>query len=152
MLRDREISKLLGGIADNISDRLTVRLPIRFLQAMPRNDRYYERGSVIDQMATFLGGQGSRLGSVALHGSVGCGKSSIAAEYVHRNLELYEAIMCFDAGESVKLERQIVQLARYLGFAAQGEDAITMRRFVMDWLSTTSMTQKLLKQWSQSDI
>lgn len=151
MLRDQEISKLLGGIADDISDRVTVRLPIRFLQAMPRNDRYYERGSVIDQIATLLGGQGSRLCSVALHGSVGCGKSSIATEYVHRYLELYEAIMCFDVGERVKLERQFVQLARYLGFAA-GEDAVTMRRFVTDWLSTTGMTQKLLKQWSQSDI
>ena len=146
MLRDQEISKLLSGTADDISDRLTVRLPIRFLQLMPRNDRYYERSSVLDQIATLLAGQESRLSSVALHGSVGCGKSSIATEYVHRHLGLYEAVMCFDAGERVKLERQVVQLARHLGFASHGEDAGTMRRFVMDWLSTTGMYDTRLFQ------
>lgn len=155
MLRDQEISKFLSGIADNISDRVTVSLPalpVRFLQVMPRDDRYYERCSVMNQMATMLAGQGSRLSSVALHGFVGCGKSSIATEYVHRNLDLYEAIMCFDAGDRVKLERQVVQLARHLGFAAQGEDASTLRRFVMDWLSTTGRTRTGLTQLFQSDI
>ena len=143
MRRDQKISSLLSGIVDDASDRLTVRLPVRFLQIMPRNDRYYERGLVMDQMATLLAGQCSRLSSVALHGVVGCGKSSIATEYVHRNSFLYEAIMCFDAGDGVKLESQFVQLARHLGFAARGEDAGTSRRLVLDWLSTTGAVQKL---------
>lgn len=152
MLRDQEISKLLSGIADDVSDRLTVRPPVRFLQVMPRNHRYYERGSVMDQLATMLADQDSRLSSVALHGYIGCGKSSIATEYVHRSLGLYEAIMCFDAGDRVKLERQVVQLARHLGFTAQGENASTLRRFVMDWLSTTGKTQLLLPPSFQSDM
>ena len=143
MRRDQKISSLLSGIVDDASDRLKVRLPVRFLQIMPRNDRYYERGLVMDQMATLLAGQCSRLSSVALHGFVGCGKSSIATEYVHRNSFLYEAIMCFDAGDGVKLESQFVQLARHLGFAARGEDAGTSRRLVLDWLSTTGAVQKL---------
>ena len=141
MRRDKEISRLLGGIADAAAcDPLALRLPVRFLQAMPRDDRYYERALVMDQIATLLAGQGSRLSSVVLHGFVGCGKSSIATEYIHRNLGLYQAIMCFNADDKVKLERQFVQLARHLGFAAQGEDASTSRRHVMDWLSTTGGT------------
>lgn len=144
-LRDQEISKLLNDIANDVSDRLKVRLPVRFLQAMPRNDRYFERGSVMDQMAALLADRESRLSSVALHGCTGCGKSSIATEYVHRNLGLYDAIMCFDASDRVKLERQVTQLARHAGFATQGEDASTMRRFVIEWLSTTGMTRTLLE-------
>ena len=139
--RDQEISRLLSGIADNVTDRLTLRLPMRLLQVLPRNDRYYERGSVMDQLAALLAAQDSRLSSVALYGPVGCGKSSIATEYVYRSLDLYQAIICFDASDRVKLERHVLQLARHLGFAAQGEDASTSRRFVLDWLSNTGITQ-----------
>ena len=152
MRRDQEISKLLGGTAERAPTRPSSPLPIQFLQVMPRNDRYYERGSVMDQIAAFLAAQDSRLSSVALHGIVGCGKSSIAAEYVHRSLELYQAIMCFDARDSLKLETQFVQVARRLGFAAHGEDSNTLRNLVMDWLSTTGMTLVLLLQRSRSNI
>ena len=152
MRRDQEISRLLSGIVDEASHRLAVRLPVRFLQVMPRNDRYYERGRVMEQMATLLAGQCSRMSSVALHGFVGCGKSSIATEYVHRNSFFYQAIMCFDAGDGVKLESQFVQLARHLGFAARGEDASISRRLVLDWLSTTGAFRKLLARQFQSDI
>ena len=141
--RDQEILRVLNGIVNGVSDRPAVQIPVRFLQAMPRNDRYYKRGLVMDQIATMLEGQCSRLSSVVLHGFVGCGKSSIATEYVHLNLDLYQAIMCFDASDRAKLERQIVQLARHLGFAAQGEDTGISRRSVVDWLSTTGMTQAL---------
>ena len=151
MRRDQEISRLLSGIVDEASHRLAVRLPVRFLQVMPRNDRYYERGRVMEQMATLLAGQCSRMSSVALHGFVGCGKSSIATEYVHRNSVFYQAIMCFDAGDGVKLESQFVQLARHLGFAARGEDASISRRLVLDWLSTTGAFRKLLARQFQSD-
>ena len=144
MRRDQEILRLLNGVVDAASDRLAVRLPVRFLQVMPRNDRYYERGLVMEHIATFLAGQCSRMSSVALHGFVGCGKSSIATEYVHRNSFLYQAIMCFDAEDMVKLESQFVQLARHLGFAARGEDASTSRRLVLDWLSTTGAIAKSL--------
>ena len=152
MRRDQAILKLLGGMADRTPTRLSFPLPIQFLQIMPRNDRYYERGSVMDQIAAFLAGQDSRLSSVALHGFEGCGKSSIATEYVHRSLKLYEAIMCFDARDSLKLETQFVQVARRLGFAAQGEDSNTLRKLVMDWLSTTGMIPILLFQRSRSNI
>lgn len=141
MRRDKEISRLLSGIADDTaSGRPALRLPVKFWQIMPRNNRYYERTLVMDQIKTLLAGHCSRLSSVALHGSVGCGKSSIATEYVHRSLDLYQAIMCFDAADRVKLEKQFAQLARHLGFAAQGEDASTSRRHMMDWLSTTGGT------------
>ena len=73
MRRDREIANLLRGIADHVSDHHTVKTPVRFLQVMPRNDRYYERGSVMDQMSTLLACQGSRLSSIALHGPMGYG-------------------------------------------------------------------------------
>lgn len=156
MRRDQEISRLLSGIVYDASDRLAVRLPVRlpvrFLQVMPRNDRYYERVLVMEQMATLLADQCSRMSSVALIGFVGCGKSSIATEYVHRNSFLYQAILCFDAGDEVKLESQFVQLARHLGFAARGEDASTSRRLVLDWLSTTGAIEKLLARQVQPDI
>ena len=152
MLRDQEISKLLSGIADTKPNHLAIPLPVRFLQVMPRNDNYYERGSVIDQIDITLAGQGSRLSSVALHGLIGCGKSSIATEYVHRNLGFYEAILCFDASDRVKLERQFVQVARHLGFVAQGEGVSTLRKSVTDWLSTTGMSQTSLTQSFRSDI
>ena len=151
MRRDQEILRLLNGVVDAASDRLAVRLPVRFLQVMPRNDRYYERGLVMEQIATFLAGQCSRMSSVALHGFVGCGKSSIATEYVHRSSFLYQAIMCFDAEDMVKLESQFVQLARHLGFAARGEDSSTSRRLVLDWLSTTGAIAKSLARQLQSD-
>lgn len=152
MRRDQEISRLLSVIADNVSGRLAVRLPVRFLQVMPRNDRYFERGLAMDQMALLLKDQCSRLSSVALHGAVGCGKSSIATEYVHRNLDIYQAVVCLDAGDRVKLDTQIVQLARYLGFATQEEDASTSRNLVMEWFSTTGMTETRPTQKIQSDI
>ena len=152
MRRDQKISRLLSGVVDDASDHPSVRLPVRFLQVMPRNDRYYERGLVMEQMATLLAGQCSRMSSVALHGFVGCGKSSIATEYVHRNSFLYQAVMCFDAGDGVKLESQFVQLARHLGFAARGEDASTSRRLVLDWLSTTGAIGNVLARQFQSDI
>lgn len=152
MRRDQEISRLLNGIADSACNRLAVRLPVRFLRGMPRNDRYFERALLMDQLTALLKGHHSRLSSVALHGFVGCGKSSIATEYVHRNLDLYQAVVCFDAGDRVKLERQVVQLARHLGFAAQDDDASTGRNIIMEWLSTTGMIETILTQTIRIDI
>lgn len=80
-------------MVNDASNLPAVRLPMRFLQIMPRNDRYYKRGSVMGQMAKLLAVQDSRLSSVALHGIVGCGKSSIATEYVYRKLDLYQAVI-----------------------------------------------------------
>ena len=91
----------------------------------------------MDQMTLLLADQDLRLSSVALHGFMGCGKTSIATEYVYRHLHLFEAIVCFDAGNKLKLESQIVQLAAHLGFAAREEDADTCRRLVLDWISMT---------------
>ena len=152
MQRDQEITRLLRGIVDDASDRSAVRLPVRFLQIMPRNDRYYERAFVMDQMEALLAEQGSRLSSVVLHGAVGCGKSSIAKEYVHRNLNHYQAIICFDAGDISKLQGQLVQLARHLGLVTGREDAGTCRRLVMDWLATTGVIPTLLTWQYHSDL
>ena len=44
MRRDKAILGLLSAIADDVAcDQLELRLPVRFLQAMLRDDRYYGR-------------------------------------------------------------------------------------------------------------
>ena len=137
MERDLEIKKLLTERAGGQKTDFTLALPIRFLQNMPRNDRYFERELVMDQIATFLDTQHTKMTSIVLHGVIGCGKSSIAREYVYRNLTSYEIVLYFQARDRIKLEKQYVQFARLLGFAEDGEDATVMRMRVIEWLSLT---------------
>ncbi|KAL6713619.1 hypothetical protein ACLMJK_009084 [Lecanora helva] len=137
MERDNEIKELLSDRADGVCKCPVLSLPIRFLRDMCRSDRYYERGTVMNQITMSLTKQNAEMTSLVLCGIVGCGKSSIAKEFVYRSLDLYDIVLYFRARDRVHLERQFSHLARLLGFLeGDGDLSVSLIR-VMEWLSQT---------------
>lgn len=94
---------------------------LRFIQNSVRNDRFFGREDVLDDLSQLLSvrlsGDGRRLSSVVVHGLGGCGKSSVAREFMYRHFDYYPVILWLHADTPEKLETQFVQIARTLGFA-----------------------------------
>lgn len=111
---------------------------LRFIQNSVRNDRFFGREEVLDHLSQLLSdrpsGDGRRLSSVVIHGLGGCGKSSVAREFMYRHFDHYPVIIWLHADTSEKLETQFVQIARALGFATD-TGINRSREEVLQWIT-----------------
>lgn len=97
-----------------------VPFPFRFVQNCPQNHGFFDRNEYMHQLDNSLGVVQAaglqRMKSIVIHGIGGCGKSSVAKEYMYRrfNTGNYKVILWFYADEREKLKNQFIQLARQL--------------------------------------
>jgi hypothetical protein len=111
---------------------------LRFIQNSVRNDRFFGREDVLDDLLQLLSdrlsGDDRRLSSVVVHGLGGCGKSSVAREFMYRHFDYYPVILWLHADTPEKLETQFVQIARTLGFATD-TGINRSREEVLQWIT-----------------
>jgi hypothetical protein len=81
-------------------------------------------------------GSSHKVQSVVIHGLGGCGKSSVAKEYMFRRLDDYAVVLWLYADVREKLETQFINLSRKLGMQATESDA---REAVLDWVNHLGM-------------
>jgi hypothetical protein len=111
---------------------------LRFIQNSVRNDRFFGREDVLDHLSQLLSNKlsedGHRLSSVVVHGLGGCGKSSVAREFMYRHFDYYPVILWLHADTPEKLETQFVQIARALGFVTDS-GINRSREEVLHWIT-----------------
>ncbi|CAN9097052.1 unnamed protein product [Alternaria alternata] len=112
--------------------------PFRFVQNCPRNNEFFDRDDYMAQLETCMhtnpNGAPVRFKSVVIHGLGGCGKSSIAREYMYRQFDTgrYKVILWFYADGREKLKTQFIHLARQLGIPFE---ETTAHISVLHWIN-----------------
>lgn len=135
--RDTTIMALVRTASDNKFEA-TVAFPFRFIQDAPRNDQFFGRRNILDEIDFRLrpddAAKAQQMRSVVLYGLGGCGKSSIAKEYMYRehNTGKYEVILWIFADTPQKLEIQFIALARHLGIETTESEA---RHATLSWIN-----------------
>ncbi|RYN36471.1 hypothetical protein AA0119_g12327 [Alternaria tenuissima] len=115
-----------------------VLFPFRFVQNCPRNNGFFDRNDYMIQLERFMHTNSNRgperLKSVVIHGLGGCGKSSVAREYMYRHFDSgrYKVILWFYADEQEKLKTQFIHLARQLGIPFE---ETTAHISVLHWIN-----------------
>lgn len=112
--------------------------PFRFVQNCPRNNSFFGREECMDELTSLFRagafGNPPRTTGVVIHGFGGCGKSSIAKEYMYRHFETgeYAVMLWFHSDTAAKLETQFIQLARKLGVKTNEAEA---RDAALHWIN-----------------
>lgn len=115
-----------------------VALPFRYLQNNVHNDQFYGREDILSSLEQYICAQyvsrvRTGISSVVLHGLGGCGKSSIAREYLFRHLTNFEVIIWLYADSKAKLDLQFIDLARAMNFFNDGS-TIHCREVVLQFI------------------
>ncbi|OJD10865.1 hypothetical protein AJ78_08235, partial [Emergomyces pasteurianus Ep9510] len=136
--RDQQMLDLLQKSAAKPSAPPTVVFPFRFLQNCIRNDQFFGQRNYIAQLDSHLSAKKSAFSmrSVVIHGLGGCGKSSLAKEYMYIRFERYKVILWLYADAASKLNIQYIHLARALGFTTAETYA---REAVLQWINHLSV-------------
>jgi hypothetical protein len=137
--RDQEMMKLLKATVVKPNAIAVVQFPFRFLQNCIRNDSFFGRQDHVKQLDTLLSPElGTRktsdksMRSIVIHGLGGCGKSSVAKEYMYLRFDQYKVILWLYADTATKLDAQCILLARALGLdVAEGHT----REAVLHWIN-----------------
>ena len=112
--------------------------PFRYIQNVPRNDQFFGREDCLTHVDRELRPDSEPtkqlIRSVVIHGLGGCGKSSVAKEYMYpeHNAGKYEVIIWFYADSRDKPETQFITLARDLGMKVTEPEA---RHAVLNWIN-----------------
>jgi hypothetical protein len=131
------IMKLIQETAPPTSVPATT-FPFRFVQHCPRNNTFFGREDYMSILDSRLGITGtidaSYMRSIVIHGLGGCGKSSIAKEYMYRHYDSgkYEVILWMYADSIGKLGTQFIHIARQLKIKTNESDA---RDAVLHWIN-----------------
>lgn len=135
--RDQEMLDLLQKSAAKPSAPPAVAFPFRFLQNCIRNDQFFGQQNHVDKLDSHFSAKNSRLStrSMVIHGLGGCGKSSLAKEYMYLRFDSYKVILWLYADASSKLNVQYIHLARALGFTTAEAYA---REAVLQWINHLS--------------
>ena len=146
----------LSKIDDKIKTLRILEAPIRqhrldapgHVSLDPRNNRFYGRYDVLERMTQELlpPGKPDRLRSFALSGMAGVGKSQTVIEFVHQNLDRFEAVLWVTADSSQKLSQGFVEIARALGLfdVTVAEDQAKSIASVKRWCMTTGRLAQIL--------
>jgi hypothetical protein len=113
--RDQDIMKFLQASTLNHNAPPAVTLPFRFLQNCIRDDQFFSRCKCVEELDSHLSRRERTMQSVVIHGLGGCGKSSVAKEYMYLRFMDYNVVLWLYADASSKLDTQCIQLARALG-------------------------------------
>ncbi|KKZ61380.1 hypothetical protein EMCG_03986 [[Emmonsia] crescens] len=132
--RDKEMLDLLQKSAAKPNAPPAVAFPFRFLQNCIRNDQFFGQQNHVDKLDSHFSAKNSRLStrSMVIHGLGGCGKSSLAKEYMYLRFDSYKVILWLYADASSKLNVQYIHLARALGFTTAEAYA---REAVLQWIN-----------------
>ncbi|KAG4438253.1 hypothetical protein IFR05_006281 [Cadophora sp. M221] len=135
--RDQDMLKLLQASAIKSIAPPAVVFPFRFLQNCVRNDQFFGRADNVAQLENLFSTHRSSpsnhgMRSVVIHGLGGCGKSSVAKEYMYSHLHDYHVVLWLYADTSSKLDTQYIHLARALGISEVEGHA---REAVMQWIN-----------------
>ncbi|RDW85285.1 hypothetical protein BP6252_02875 [Coleophoma cylindrospora] len=134
--RDNDMLKLLHTAIISPSTAATISLPFRFLQNCNRNDQFFGRQDDVDQLDYHFFPKSPPpyeiMESVLVHGLGGCGKSSVAKEYMYRRFSKYSVVLWLYADNLSKLETQCIRLARVLGLTVAEGHA---REAVLQWIN-----------------
>ncbi|OAX81827.1 hypothetical protein ACJ72_03830 [Emergomyces africanus] len=136
--RDQQMLDLLQKSAAKPSAPPAVVFPFRFLQNCIRNDQFFGQRTHMAQLDSHFSAKNSGLSmrSVVIHGLGGCGKSSLAKEYMYIHYENYKVILWLYADAASKLNIQYIHLARSLGFTTSETYA---REAVLQWINHLSV-------------
>ncbi|ETN40797.1 uncharacterized protein HMPREF1541_05077 [Cyphellophora europaea CBS 101466] len=136
--RDDSMMALLTKNISSQQSMVKITFPFRFVQNVPRNDNFFGRGNALCDIEQHLD-PGPRRGvprmrSLVIHGLGGCGKSSVAKEYMYREYRAgkYEVIIWLYADSKDKLETQFIGLARALGIQVSEPES---RHAVLNWIN-----------------
>ncbi|KAH7310955.1 hypothetical protein BKA65DRAFT_543012 [Rhexocercosporidium sp. MPI-PUGE-AT-0058] len=135
--RDQDMLRLLQASTIKSIASPTVVFPFRFLQNCVRNDRFFGHTEDVAKLDTMFSARGASptshsTRSVVIHGLGGCGKSSVAKEYMYSHLHDYHVVLWLYADTSSKLETQYIHLARALGISGVEGHACEA---VMQWIN-----------------
>jgi hypothetical protein len=149
--------QLLPTLTDFSVDKMDPKLPC-FVMPLSRNHVFSGQADVLEQLEKYLSPMsddysasdesdtGSHLRMFALCGPGGMGKSQVAAEFVYRSNELFDAIIWISADEPVKLARSFDQAAVALGLveaeSMESRDHILTRDAVLGWLANPIKSYK----------
>jgi hypothetical protein len=153
--RNKQITQLLEHTATQQTTAVKVSFPFLFLQNCIRNDQFFDREAVLDQLHAYLttpqasgtaGGAGSGsspipgpgtgMRSVVISGLGGCGKSTVAKEYMYRQRDQYDVVIWLYADSKAKLDSQFIALASRLGMNVPEAQAVGV---VSQWIAHLSM-------------
>lgn len=133
--RDQGMLKLLETFAPKPSPPPVITFPFRFLQNCVKNDQFFGREDCFQDLDShFFSNRSKHTGmrSIVLHGLGGCGKSSVAKEYMYRRFERYSVTLWMYADTPGKLDSQYIHLARVLGITtAEGQT----RQAILHWMN-----------------
>ncbi len=87
-----------------------------------RNDRFYGRTEVLEQMRNTLSVLGPNLRSLVLHGLDGTGKAEVAREYAYRFAADYDVVWRLSAETELELRSGLVALAARLEMSSPSQD------------------------------
>lgn len=138
--RDQDMLKLLQASVLTPFAPPSVAFPFRFIQNCVRNDQFFGRKSHVVELENILSvdyspGNGIGMKSVVIHGLGGCGKSSVAKEYMYSHFQSYHVVLWLYADTKSKLETQYIHLARALGMSEAERHA---REGIMQWINHLS--------------
>ncbi|KAJ8133572.1 hypothetical protein O1611_g62 [Lasiodiplodia mahajangana] len=140
-LRFEQVMSVLNRSDVNESDpKPAVKFPCHQIP-YSRNLTFFARSQELDLCYTTLIGQSVQdpnLRWLALHGDGGVGKTSIALEFLHRNMDAFDIIAWFHADKIFKLEQDFKELSSNLGLHKEGADSKADELEVLSFLSNTT--------------
>ncbi len=120
--RRRRILRAAAGAATDLRAKSVVSGKM-FHGVPPRNPHFTGRDVLLDRLHGTLAGSAS-VAQVALHGMGGIGKTSIVAEYVHRNASHYAGVWWAPAQDRAVLTTSLAELASELDPQLAREDDV----------------------------
>lgn len=114
-------------------------LPVIRIIPHSRNERFFGRQSILDQMRRHLllsKPQNQR--KFALSGLGGTGKTQIALEYTYRHLDDYKVVIWILADSQEKIVQGFEETANLLGMPRGTQSALQVKSFVLQRLSATN--------------
>jgi tetratricopeptide (TPR) repeat protein len=134
-----------GGVRDRRDPAPPQSGTIRSSEIPPRNQYFTGRETSLELIRGNLSSPGGSHAQVIV-GMGGIGKTELAAEYLHRNIAVYEIIWWIRAEYPDTVREALVQLAQQLGLpqAAPGSDRDRAIGAVMDWLGSATHSTWLL--------
>ncbi|OKL62070.1 hypothetical protein UA08_02958 [Talaromyces atroroseus] len=150
---------LLPALTDFSIDKMDTKLPC-FVMPLSRNSVFSGQGQLLKDLAKYLSpmndndselseaGSGTHPRTFALCGPGGMGKSQVAAEFVYRSRDKFDAIIWISADDPTKVSRSFGLAAVALGLveaeSLESRDHILTRDAVLGWLANPVISYKQL--------
>lgn len=124
-------------------------LPCHYLPSFPQNEDFFGRVSVLKTLkeafchstdrADMSTSSASKLGTFILHGPGGVGKTQVAAEFIYRYREAFDAVFWIHADQRSKLvkdiNRSVIKLGLVTETSADARDHMFTKELFMTWLA-----------------